>query len=147
MTVTEFLKTKVPFLSGLDEEQARALATAAEQVSCRRGQTVLFKGVTVDGLHVVATGQVSVWVKTDKSKPAIAVAQLGPGEVFGETSILEMSTAGATVKADADDTLLFVIPQDAFRAILDQNAPLRDRAQALIAARKKADAPAKPAGQ
>jgi CRP-like cAMP-binding protein len=145
MTVTEFLKTKVPFLSGLDDEQARALATAAEQVPCRRGQTVLFKGVTVDGLHVVATGQVSIWLKPEKNKPALAVAQLGPGEVFGETSILEMSTAGATVKAEAEDTLLFVIPQDAFRAILDRNAPLRERAQALIAARKKTAAPSDPA--
>jgi len=145
MTVTEFFKTSVPFLSGLDDEQARALATAAEQVSCRRGQTILLRGVTVDGLHVVATGQVSVWIKADKRQPVLAVAQLGPGEVFGETSIMEMSTAGATVKADEDDTLIFVIPQDAFRAILDQNAEFRVRAQALIAARKKADAPAKPA--
>jgi CRP-like cAMP-binding protein len=145
MTVTEFLKTKVPFLSGLNDEQARALATAVEQLSCCRGQTILFRGVTVDGLHVVATGQVSVWVKPDQHRPAVVVAQLGPGEVFGETSILEMSTAGATVKAAEDQTLIFVIPQDAFRAILEQNEEFRARAQALVAARKKPGAPAKQA--
>ena len=144
MTVTEFLKTGVPFLSGISDEQALSLATAATQLSCKTGHTILLRGVTVDGLHVVATGKVSVWIKPEKSKPALVVAQLGPGEVFGETSIMEMSTAGATVKAAEEDTLIFVIPQDAFRAILDQNPEFHARAQALIAARKKADAPVKP---
>ena len=143
MTVTEFLQTRVPFLGGLSDEQARALAQAAQQVGFSKGQTVLFKGVTVDGLHVVASGKVSVHVK-EKGKAPVQVAELGPGEVFGETSILEMGTAGATIKASEDETLIFIIPQDSFRCILDQNADLRARAQALIATRKQADAPAKP---
>ncbi|OGS41443.1 MAG: hypothetical protein A3J82_04500 [Elusimicrobia bacterium RIFOXYA2_FULL_69_6] len=144
MTVTEFLSKHVPFLSGLTEDQSRALAAAATQLSCKKGQTVLFKGITVDGLHVVAVGKVGVWVKPDKVKPLAMVATLGPGEVFGETSIIEMSTAGATVKAEEDGTLIFVLPQDAFRCILDQNPDFRARAQALIAARK-AVPPPKPA--
>jgi CRP-like cAMP-binding protein len=144
MTVTEFLKDRVPFLSGLTEDQSRALANAAAQLACKKGQTILFKGVTVDGLHVVAAGKVSVWVKPDKTKPLAQVAQLSPGEVFGETSIIEMSTAGATVKAEEDGTLIFVLPQDAFRCILDQNPDFKARALALIAARK-AVPPPKPA--
>ena len=144
MTVTEFLKSRVPFLSGLEDDQARALAEAAQQVVFNRGQTILFRGVTVEGLHVMATGRASVWVKPDKNRPMAAVAALGPGEIFGETSILEMSTAGATVKAEEDETLVFIIPQDAFRAILDRNPGLKARAEALIALRKQAAAPAKP---
>jgi CRP-like cAMP-binding protein len=144
MTVTEFLKGHVPFLGGLSEEQSRSLAVAAVQLPCRKGQTILFKGVTVDGLHVVAAGHVGVWVKPDKTRPLVQVATLGPGEIFGETSIIEMSTAGATVKAEEDDTLVFVIPQDAFRCVLDQNPEFRARALALIAARK-AVPPPKPA--
>jgi len=147
MTVTEFLKTLVPFLSGLSEEQAHALAVAAQQISFTKGQTVLFKGVTVDGLHIVASGKVSVYVRPEKSKPPVMVAQLGPGEIFGETSILEMGTAGATIKAAEDDTLIFLIPQDAFRGILDQNAEFRERALALIEARKKNSAQAKPSAR
>ena len=145
MTVTEFLKTRVPFLSGIDDEQARSLAVAAEQVNCRLGQTILLRGVTVEGLHVVAQGRVSVWAKTKRYQPAVVVAQLGPGDVFGETSILQMSTAGATVKADEDDTLVFVIPQDVFRAVIEQHPEICARALALIAARKNGGAPDQPA--
>jgi CRP-like cAMP-binding protein len=143
IVVTEFLKTKVPFLNGLiDDEQATVLATAVKQVPFGREQPVLFEGETEDGLHVVASGQVSVWVKPDPSSSALTAVQLGPGEVFGKNSIMAMSETGATVKADADDTTIFVIPQAAFRAILGQNAELRTRAQDLTAARKKAAASA-----
>lgn len=138
MTVTEFLKTHVPFLEGLTEEQAHGLAQACEQLSFRAGQTVVFRGVTVEGLHVVASGKVTVHAKTDTKRKELAqVAELGPGEVFGETSIIEMGTATATIKSVADDTLIFVIPQDAFRAVLSENAQFQARAEALIADRKK----------
>lgn len=138
MTVTEFIQTSVPFLSGLTPEQAASLAAAAEQLSFKKGQTVLFRGVTVEGLHVVATGKVSVHAKLDKnSKTLTQVAQLGAGDVFGETSIIEMGTAGASIKSDEDGTLVFVIPQEAFRLILAENAEFQARATSLIAARKK----------
>lgn len=137
MTITEFLQSHVAFLQGLTQDQAHNLATLAEQRSYQSGQTVLFRGTTVDGLYVVAEGKVSVWAKPPKAKALVEVAQLGPGEVFGETSIIELGTAGATVKAVEGDTLVFVIPHDAFREILSQNPEFQARAQALIDARKK----------
>lgn len=138
MTVTEFLKTAVPFLAGLTDEQAAGLAAAAAQLAFKMDQTVLFRGVTVEGLHVVASGKVAVWAKADpKSKALVQVAELGPGDVFGETSIIEMGTASATIKAAAEDTLIFVLPQDAFRDILAQNVAFQTRTMQLISDRKK----------
>lgn len=138
MTVTEFLRESVPFLKGVDQEQAHALAKSARQDSYSCGQVVVFKGSTVDGLHVVAMGQVSVYTNPVKGRPPVKVADLGPGEVFGEISILENGVAGATIKAAQDDTLVFVIPQDAFRDVLARNPEFNARMQALIAARKEA---------
>ncbi len=140
MNAAEFLQQSVPFLSGLTGEEAHALACCCEQLSVVSGHTVLFKGTTVDGLYVVAAGRVGVWVRGDKAKPSQLAAELGPGEVFGETSILEMSTAGATVKAAEDGTVLLVVPQDAFRAVVAQNPVIRERAESLIVARKKKNA-------
>ena len=137
MTVTEFLQSQVPFLEGLTPEQARGLAEQAEQRQFSKGQTVLFKGTTVDGLYIVASGSVTVWVKAAKAATATQVAELQPGDVFGETSIIEMGTAGATIKSGSDDTMIFVIEHDAFRGILESNEAFRVRAQALIESRKK----------
>ena len=137
MTVTEFLQQQVPFLSGLTEEQAHDLATAAEQLVFHKGQTVIFRGVTVDGLHVIASGKVTVHAKVGKE--TMQVAELGPGQVFGETSIIEMTVAGATIKSAEDETLIFVLPEEAFKQVLETNADFTARVMALIAERKKAN--------
>lgn len=144
MTVTEFLQTRVPFLEGLSEDQARSLAEVAEQTQYNNGQTVLFRGTTVDGLYVIASGKVSVWVKPEKAKALSQVAELGVGDVFGETSIIELGTAGATIKASEDATLIFCIHQDAFRGVLEANEQFRARASALIESRKKKNAELNP---
>lgn len=138
MTITEFLKDKVPFLAGLSQEEAHELASACEQVHYAPGQTILMRGTTVDGLHVIAEGRVSVEVKKGKAPPE-KVAELGPGKVFGETSILEQSVAGATIKA-VEDSLVFVIPQEAFLGILERNPSVKKVLLDKIAARKAASA-------
>lgn len=147
MTVTEFLQKHVSFLAGLTEDQAKTLATKAEQMSYKKGQTILFKGVSVEGLHVVATGKVSVHAKPEKGKDWVKVAELGPGDVFGETSIVEFAMAGATIKCDADGTLLFVIPQELFTDLMAADAAFKQRVLSLIDSRrpkKKAAEPAAP---
>jgi CRP-like cAMP-binding protein len=137
MTVTEFLKSHVPFLKGLTEDQANYLARASEQLPFKKGQTVIFQGVTVDGLHVVAAGKVSVLIRPDKKKEAVQVAQLGPGEVFGETSLVEFTTASATIKSLEDNTLLFMIPEALFRKLLETDDELKTRTMTLIEERRK----------
>lgn len=148
MTVTEFLKSHVPFLAGLTDDQANYLARAAEQLPFKKGQTVIFQGVTVDGLHVVASGKVSVLVRLDKKKDPVQVAQLGPGDVFGETSVVEFTTASATIKSAEDNTLLFMIPETLFKKLLDTDEDLKTRTLALIEQRRKGrPEPKKPGGR
>lgn len=142
MTVTEFLQKHVPFLAGLTEAQAKAMAVKAEQKRYKKGQTVLFKGVSVEGLHVMAMGKVSVHIKSDKSKDWIKVAELGPGEVFGEMSIVEFAMAGATIKCEVDDTLIFVIPQDLFTDLMEKDAAFKERVLKVIEERRPKPAPA-----
>lgn len=152
MTVTEFLQKHVPFLAGVTDAQAKTMATKAEQKRYKKGQTVLFKGVSVEGLHVMAMGKVSVHIKPEKSKEWLKVAELGPGDVFGEMSIVEFAMAGATVKAETDDTLIFIIPQDLFTEMMEADAAFKAKVTQLIEARRpkapppKADAAAAPAG-
>ena len=141
MTVTEFLKDHVPFLAGITDEQAADLARSAEQVVYKQGHTVIFRGVTVEGLHVVASGQVTVNAKIGREVQR--VAELGPGDVFGEISIIEGSVAGATIKAAQDETLIFVVPQEIFLKVMRADPPLQARVMEVIAERKKALAPPK----
>ncbi len=138
MTITDFLQTKVPFLEGIPEEQAAFLATKAEQEPYKKGSTIIFVGTSVEGLHIVAQGKVSVMIRPKKGQPFEKVADLGPGDVFGETSIIEFKMAGAQIKSASDDTLVFVIPQSAFRECLDQNPEFKARTLKIIEDRQSA---------
>lgn len=137
MDALTYLKDHVPLFAGLTEEQLTPLAVVSAVASYNKGQTILFKGATVDHLHIVCVGAAAVFVKPP-NKPLVQIATLNPGEVFGETSILELGVAGATIKADADGTLILTIPQDAFRGLLTGSPEFVGRIQALIASRKPA---------
>lgn len=135
MDALTFLSTRVSLFAGIAESQLEPLAGASTLLSCNPGQTVLFKGATVDGLHVVCGGSVTIHAKLP-GKAAAQLAELGPGEVFGETSIVEMGTAGATVKAGAEGAMVLVIPQEAFRHLLQQDEAFAVRVNTLIRSRK-----------
>lgn len=134
MTVIEFFTKHVPFLAGLGEAEARELAQAVEQATYAKGKLVVMQGETVDCLHVIAAGKVSV-TRREKGKDPVTLATLGPGDVFGEASILEMGVAGATIRAVEDATILR-IRQEAFIKAMAGNAALKESLLAKVAARR-----------
>lgn len=136
MDALTFLRDHTPLFSGIPEDQLTPLAVSSAVEQFKNGQTIMFKGTTVDGLHVMCAGSAGVFVKTPKG--VVQVATLGAGDVFGETSIFEMGTAGATIKALADGTVALTIPQDAFRGLLASSPEFVGRVKALIASRKSA---------
>lgn len=135
MDAFTFLKEHTPLFAGVAETHLETLAGASHLLACKPGQTVLFQGITVDALHVVAMGRLSVQVKLP-GKGLTPVAELNAGDVFGETSIFEMGTASATIKAMDEETYLLVIPQDAFRRLLSEDPAFVERVKALIASRR-----------
>lgn len=136
-----YLRDHVALFRGVSDDNLASLAQTSELLSFGAGQTILFKGATVDGLHVVVSGKVGIVIKAP-NKPAATVAELGPSEVFGEMSIVEMGTAAATVKSLEDGTAALVIPQEAFRRVLQEDEAFAVRVNELIAARRAAPAPA-----
>lgn len=137
MDAFTFLRERVALFAGMSDEHLTDIATSSSVTPFKTGQTILFKGVTVDALHVVCTGSVGVWIKPP-NQPIVEVAVLSSGDVFGETSIFENGTAGATIKAKEDNTYILVIPQDAFRKVLADSPDFVARVKELIASRKKA---------
>lgn len=143
MDAFTFLREHVALFSGVSEEHLTAIATSSTVSAFKTGQTIVFKGVTVDALHVVCSGSAGVFIKPP-NQSLVEVAVLSSGDVFGETSIFENGTAGATIKAKEDNTFILIIPQDAFRKLLAENTEFVGRVLALIAARKAPSGPPKP---
>lgn len=130
-----FLASHVALFSGIPEEQLAPLVAHASLATYNPGATVLFKGETVDGLHVVCNGSVLVSAK-QAGKGVVQLAELGQAEVFGEMSIVEQGTAAANVKAGASGATVLVIPQEAFRRLLQLDEAFAVRVNTLIRSRK-----------
>lgn len=138
VTIADFLQQEVPFLWGLSDADANSLAEAVVQTSFTLGQVIIRQGMTVEGLHVIAEGKVGVWIKSH-GKTAAQAAVLGPGALFGATSIIESGVADATMKA-AEQCLIYRIPQENFLKILETYPELKDFFVRRIAERRKKQA-------
>ena len=135
MDAFTFLRERVELFAGVSDEHLTAIAVGSTLSSYKNGQTIMFKGATVDGLHIMAVGKAGVFIKPP-TQPVMQVAELSSGDVFGETSIIENGTAGATIKCLEDGTFVLNIPQDAFRVLWAASPEFVARVKALIASRK-----------
>ncbi len=135
MDAFTFLRERVGLFTGVSDEHLTGLAVVSTSSSYKNGQIIMFKGATVDSLHVMAVGRAGVFIKPP-TQPVVQVAELVSGDVFGETSIIENGTAGATIKALEDGTVVFNIPQEAFRGLLSKSPEFMAKVTDLIASRR-----------
>jgi CRP-like cAMP-binding protein len=70
------------------------------------GTVIIRQGEPGVGLFVVLTGELEV-VRSDGAS-ALPLAQLGPGDIFGEMSLLSNQPTNAAVRARSHTTLLFL---------------------------------------
>jgi CRP-like cAMP-binding protein len=135
MDALTFLSSQVALFEGLSQEELTPLAVNAKLAQLAAGQIVLRAGMTVDDVYVIATGSVDVLAKVP-NKGMVVVGQLGPGDVFGEVSIVEKTVAGATIKAGAEGAYVLLIPEAPFQDLLAANEAFKARVQLLLQARR-----------
>jgi CRP-like cAMP-binding protein len=81
---------------------------------------VLFYQGTIGGqMYAVLSGRVGVFNNED-----ICLAQLGPGEMFGEMALVNKEPRNATVKA-LEESHLFVLSESTFDKLLTKRASIR----------------------
>lgn len=130
-----FFRTQVAFLAGLSEAELQTLVESSEETSFKPGRSIIMQGMTMEGLYIIEHGKVAVWIKP-KTGPTAQVAVLGPGEVFGERSIVELGVAGATIKAE-EETFLYLIRQEAFTKLMADDPSRRQFIIDKIAERRQ----------
>ena len=106
----ELLIGACPLFGGLDEAGLAVVAAAAVEVEFPAERQIAREGEIGTGLFIVGEGRVRVM------RDGRAVAHLGPGEFFGELSVLDGGPRNATVIADGPTTCLALATWDAERA-------------------------------
>lgn len=123
----DFLST-VGLFKALPRAALDDLAKATVERQYAAGTTIIRRGEPGDGLYIVLAGLVQVCGADDGAADEPVLAVFGPGEAFGELSLLDGKMRSASVVASWNARCLF-LPRDAFQAHLDQHP---DTARALL---------------
>lgn len=110
----ESLVSACPLFTGLDASGLAAVAEAAVEVEFAAERVIAREGEIGTGLFLVGEGRVRVM------RDGQAIAHLGPGEFFGELSVLDGGPRNATVVAEVPTTCLALATWDAERVLRDQ---------------------------
>jgi small-conductance mechanosensitive channel/CRP-like cAMP-binding protein len=124
---------QVGILAPLDDGERVLVADGLRHVVFGGGETILRAGEPGDSLYVLRSGTVSVRLCADGLERE--VAQLGPGDFFGEMSLLTGAPRRATVVAKGDAEC-YVIDRAAFQEILRRNGRLADQIGKLLSERE-----------
>jgi uncharacterized membrane protein len=102
---TADLLAEVSMFALLDEQERALLAERVEAVTFEQGQVVFNVGDPGDSMYVVTSGEVQLSVKT-KTGEEMFLESPGPGEFFGEISLLDEGPRTATARATTPVTAI-----------------------------------------
>src|SRR5215831_18294960 len=105
---------KTPVLSCVSRRKLGRLARRVREISYREGETVLFEGASGVAFYVILAGYATVSIEGDIRRA------LGPGDSFGELSLLSRRPRSATVVA-ATDLRCAAFPPWEFRALVAEH--------------------------
>jgi CRP-like cAMP-binding protein len=105
-----------PLFRGIDQPGLAGLAELATSVDFPAGHVIARQGEIGTGFFVVFSGVVRV------VRDGGVVARLGPGEFFGELSVLDRMPRNASVVAEEPTTCLALASWDFAKGLLQQPA-------------------------
>ena len=111
----------VPGFDALDESYLVLVAGASVNLLWPAGKFVITKGAPAQALFIVLEGAVRIYDEVGDDE--IEIARIGPGEYFGEISLLMETTHTKNVQA-VEDTELLVLSKESFRRLLASNPNL-----------------------
>ena len=113
-----------PLFALVDDDALMRCAALFTERRFRRGETIFHQGDAGDSLHVIYAGAVKIVLPSPEGEEAAIIATLGPGEFFGELSLLDGAERSATAIAQ-DTTVTWVLRRDSFLTLFEEDPALR----------------------
>jgi cAMP-dependent protein kinase regulator len=117
------LVAPLPLFSALSREGLRALLGAFEMTTVPAGQVVIEEGTEGAEAYIVARGELDVTRRvveeSENGRPAMVLARLTSGALFGEMALLSRAPRAGSVTATRPSILL-VAKRDALEAVAEQ---------------------------
>lgn len=115
---------QVPLFQGFSDKALSRVADISKEVSHPAGKTVLEEDRSAVGFHLILSGH------AEASQAGTVLSTMGPGDYFGEMSLIDGKPRSASVTAK-DDLRTLAIPAWNFNRLLDEHP---DMSRALLVA-------------
>jgi CRP-like cAMP-binding protein len=119
----------VPAFSALEETTLCDIVGASSNLVWRAGSPIFEPGDPAEALYIVLSGGVRIVDESEQD-----VARLGPGDFFGELSLLQRSSHSKRAEA-LEDSELMVLPHQPFEALLAEDSGLAEAVRSAMEAR------------
>jgi CRP-like cAMP-binding protein len=114
--------------SGLSKKELERLSTWTDEVSVGEGHELATEGQFAHEFFVIEDGAAEVLQGGER------IAELGPGDFFGEIGLLETERRTATVKATTPMRLIVMFQRE-FKQMEQEMPAMADRIRSAIRAR------------
>ena len=105
---------QVPLFKGMSDRALKRVAEISKEVTHRDGKAVVEEDQSAIGFHMILTGQ------AEANQSGTIVSTMGPGDYFGEMSLIDGKPRSASVVARGELHTL-AIPAWNFNRLLDEN--------------------------
>src|SRR6266567_1610849 len=92
---------RVPLFKRLEAHELEHLAEEVDQVNYKAGETIFNAHDRGDALYILEEGAVRIWVY-DEDVKEVTLAQLKPGDFFGELAVLDRGERSSSATAVTD---------------------------------------------
>jgi CRP/FNR family transcriptional regulator len=107
----EFL-ARVPIFANCDADEVAAIAATAQESYFQPGQIVVTQGTPGQAFYLILAGRVEIL------RDGTSLGAFGPGDFFGEMSLLDQAPRSATIRA-LDETRCLMLSSWDFKALLE----------------------------
>lgn len=110
---------RVPLFASLSETQFDTLSAGSTRRSYPRNRTIVSEGEPSQSLHIMLAGRAKVQ-RSDAEGKEVILAMIGPGEFFGEMSLIDEAPRSASV-ITVEPCEFISIQKDSFKSMLAQS--------------------------
>ena len=113
MAHEEFL-ARVPIFANCTAEEIAAITNVAQEGYFQPGQIIVTQGTPGQAFYLIISGRVEIL------RDNVSLGAFGPGDFFGEMSLLDQAPRSATIRALDQSECLMLSSWD-FRSVLERH--------------------------
>jgi len=120
--------SQTQLFDSISDSQLESIAEICESAVLPKGYILIQENEASDALYIVGSGGVEITINPafissheEDAKEQVVLAELMPGQVFGEIALVDQGIRSATAKTTADDSFILRIPREALMGLCDSD--------------------------